>query len=55
MAENFTACHQLARSWEDNADAEVFWVALNLNTEEVKRRTGFAIHKLVYEAACENG
>jgi hypothetical protein len=27
---------------------------LNLDTEEVKRRTGFAIHKLVYGAVCNS-
>jgi hypothetical protein len=39
-AENFAACHQLARGREDNTDAEVFRVTLNLNAVEVRRRGG---------------
>jgi hypothetical protein len=54
-AENFTACHQFACGWKDNADAEVFGVALNLYAVEVRGRAGVAIHELVYGGACENG
>jgi hypothetical protein len=28
--------HQFTCGWEDNADAEVFWVTLNLNGIEVR-------------------
>jgi hypothetical protein len=50
QAEKITACHQLAVGKEDDTEAEVFWVTLNLNAVKVERRTGFAIHELVYGA-----
>jgi hypothetical protein len=52
---NFTACHQFTVGREDNTDAKVFGVTLNLYAVEVERRAGFAVHELVYGAACENG
>jgi hypothetical protein len=54
-AEDFTACHQFTVGRKDNADAKVFGMTLNLYTVEVRRRAGFAIHELVYGAACKNG
>jgi hypothetical protein len=35
-AENFAACHQFAGGWEDDAKAEVAFVASNFDAEEVK-------------------
>jgi hypothetical protein len=41
-AQDLTPSHQLAGGREDNADAEVFRVALKLNAVEVRRRARFA-------------
>jgi hypothetical protein len=41
-AENFTACHQFARCLEDNAEAEVAFVAFDFDAEEVKNEGSFS-------------
>lgn len=53
-AKNFAPCHQLTRCLEDNADAEVFRVAFDFDTEEFGRWAGVATHSVVYERPCEN-
>jgi hypothetical protein len=44
-AEDFTACHQLAVAEEDNADAEVAFVPLNLDAEEVRNARNFSTQR----------
>jgi hypothetical protein len=41
-AENFAACHQFARCLEDNAEAEVAFVALDFDAEEVRNGRDFS-------------